>query len=356
MFRPNDLSCFLSADFDAVIDVRSPPEFKEDRVFNAVNLPVLNGDERARVGTIYNQESRFEAKRIGAALIARNIASHLEGWLSDCPGSFRPLVYCWRGGERSGAMAEVLGRVGWRAESLDGGYKTYRRMVVQYLHEREFPVRVVLLEGNTGTAKTSLLKQLAQTGAQTIDLEGLAGHRGSLFGATDLAQPSQKAFESAIARAALHLDPDRPVFVEAESSKVGDLQVPPALWSAMRTARRIEIRAPLEVRVNHILSEFPDYTGSSRKREEAIRKLAAYHSRDRIADWLRMSSEGNFEDLVSQLIETHYDPRYRRHREGQSESTTSRIELTGTSESELAAAAASIQSMAGLGRWSVNPQ
>ena len=179
-FRPQSLTEILDAEFDEVIDVRSPSEFDEDHVPGAVNLPVLNCEERARVGRTYTRDSRFRAKRIGAALVARNIAAHLEGWLADRSGGYRPLVHCWRGGERSGAMVEVLRRVGWRAETLDGGYRTYRRLVGQLLYDGLFPAKVMLLGGNTGSAKTAMLTHLEQAGAQVIDLEGLAHHRGSL--------------------------------------------------------------------------------------------------------------------------------------------------------------------------------
>ena len=159
--------------FDATIDVRSPSEFAEDHVPGAINLPVLSDEERARVGTIYVQEDSFLARKIGAALVARNAAQHIEGPLADHPGGWRPLIYCWRGGQRSGSFASILAQIGWRAETLDGGYRSYRRLVVQTLYDNPFPTRVVLLDGNTGTAKTELLRLLGPRGVQAIDLEGL---------------------------------------------------------------------------------------------------------------------------------------------------------------------------------------
>src|ERR1700749_323165 len=136
------------ARFDAVIDVRSPGEFAEDHIPGAINLPVLSNAERAEVGTIYVQGSKFEARRIGAAHVARNIAAHLDGPLSDRPGSFHPLVYCWRGGQRSNAMATVLAQVGWRTGLLTGGYKTYRRRVQRRLYDAEPWFRLILLDGH----------------------------------------------------------------------------------------------------------------------------------------------------------------------------------------------------------------
>jgi tRNA 2-selenouridine synthase len=227
------------AGFDAVIDVRSPAEFADDHAPGAINLPVLSNDERTVVGTIYVQQSRFTARRLGAAIIARNVAAHLEGPLADKPGSFRPLVYCWRGGQRSHAMATILSEVGWRTTVLDGGYRTWRRHVTARLYDGALGLRFVVIDGQTGTGKTEVLARLAAAGAQVLDLEDIAAHRGSLFGALPgRPQPSQKLFESELLAQIDGFDPDRPVFVEAESSKVGERMIPPALWSRMALAPR----------------------------------------------------------------------------------------------------------------------
>ena len=348
MFQPESLAEILNADFDEVIDVRSPSEFDDDHVPGAVNLPVLDCEERVLVGEIYNRESRFRAKRVGAALVAKNIAGHLEGWLANRPGCYRPLVYCWRGGERSSAMAEVLTRVGWRAETLEGGYRTYRRLVGQYFYDRSFPADVVLLEGNTGTAKTLILKQLEQEGAQVINLEELACHRGSLFGATSDAQPTQKAFESALAKKVNGLDTSKPVVIEAESSKIGDLQIPPSLWAAMQIARRIELFATIDLRVQHILTEFAGYVENRAALDDSISSLSTYHSKERISGWLRLSSEGRFDRLVRDLMTLHYDPRYRKHRERNPIQPLLKVQVLGTTEAECAKLAGHIVSEAGL--------
>ena len=132
--------CDLGAlPFDQVIDVRSPAEYAEDHLPGAISLPVLSDAERARVGTIYVQEDRFLARKIGAALVARNAAAHIEGPLADRDGGWRPLVYCWRGGQRSGAFTGILQQIGWRAETIAGGYRSYRRLVVAALYDSPFP-------------------------------------------------------------------------------------------------------------------------------------------------------------------------------------------------------------------------
>ena len=225
------------ARFDMVIDVRSPSEFAQDHIPGAVNLPVLSDAQRAEVGTLYVQSSKFEARRLGASYVARNVGDHLAGPLADKGGRFQPLLYCWRGGMRSNAMAVVLREVGWRVTVLKGGYKTYRGRVSRALYDEPLGFQVVLLDGPTGTAKTEILRRAAALGVQTIDLEGLAEHRGSLLGALPgRPQPAQKLFESRLLAAIEGFDPARPILVEAESSKVGERVVPAALWSAMTAA------------------------------------------------------------------------------------------------------------------------
>jgi len=243
------LSDILAHGADTVIDVRSPAEFAEDHIPGATNLPALSNAERAEVGTIYKQVSPFKARKVGAALVARNVAAHLQGPLADKQGGWQPLVYCWRGGQRSGSFASILQQIGWRADTVTGGYQSYRRLVAGMLHDTPLPHgKLILLDGNTGTGKTALLAKLRDRGVQTLDLEGMANHRGSLLGAMDAAQPAQKAFESRIAAALTGCSPDKPVVLEAESSKIGRLSLPPSLWTAMCAAPRIMVTASLQTR------------------------------------------------------------------------------------------------------------
>jgi len=300
------------ARYDMVIDVRSPAEFAEDHVPGAVNLPVLNNDERALVGTTYVQDSRFLARRMGAALVARNVARHLETALSDAPPTFRPLVYCWRGGQRSGAMALILAQVGWRTTVLQGGYKTYRRAVQRRLYEKPLGFSFILLDGNTGCGKTDILHRVAAKGAQVLDLEALARHRGSLFGATSEAQPSQKWFESCVLHALAGMDPSRPVLVEAESNKIGRRTLPPSLWQAMLAAPRIELTAPLDARVAYLLAVYPEAVANRALLDFALTRLEVYPGRKQLAAWRELADAGHFHDLVREVVERHYDPSYLR--------------------------------------------
>ncbi|SEN28499.1 tRNA 2-selenouridine synthase [Pseudorhodobacter antarcticus] len=300
--------------FDDIIDVRSPAEFAEDHIAGAINLPVLNDAERAEVGTIYKQDSPFRARKVGAALVAANAARHLQGPLADKPGGWQPLVYCWRGGQRSGSFASILSQVGWRTELVAGGYKAYRALVVAALYDTPFPCPVILLDGNTGSAKTDILHRLAARGVQMLDLEGLAQHRGSLFGAMPGGQPSQKAFESALAMAISRLDPARVVVVEAESSKVGNCRLPPGLWKAMASAKRLEICAPLSARARYLVTAYADMIADPARLSTTIDRLRPAHAADQIDLWQSMAAAGDFQSLAAGLMAQHYDPRYGKHR------------------------------------------
>jgi len=298
--------------FDDLIDVRSPAEYAEDHVPGAMSLPVLSNAERARVGTIYVQQDRFLARKIGAALVSRNAADHLEGPLADRPGGWRPLVYCWRGGQRSRSFAAILKEIGWRTDTIEGGYKAYRGLVVKALYEAPMAVRVILVGGGTGTAKTRLLAHIAAAGGQMIDLEAMAEHRGSLFGPMGAAQPSQKMFESRLAGALAALNPERPVFVEAESSKIGDIIVPPSLWKAMIAAPRFEVKAPLAARASHLVQSYPDMVADADKLDTVLDKLTRYHGHERVAAWRKLAATGAYAQMAAELVTEHYDPKYTR--------------------------------------------
>jgi len=307
------LSDLAALDFDDIIDVRAPAEFAEDHLPGAISLPVLDDAERAQVGTIYKQVNPFTARKLGAALVARNAAAHLLGPLADKPGGWRPLLYCWRGGQRSGSFASILAQIGWRVETVAGGYKAWRALVVRAIYDTAFPCPVVVLDGNTGSAKTEVLNLLPARGLQVLDLEGLAGHRGSLFGALG-AQPSQKAFDSALAMAIARLDPGRPVVIEAESSKIGDRSLPPEIWKAMVAAPRVALAAPAWVRAGYLVGAYADMVQDAPRIAEVIGKLRPVHPAAVIAEWQAMAATCAFAALAQALMEAHYDPRYERHR------------------------------------------
>jgi tRNA 2-selenouridine synthase len=307
------MSAALTAQFDAVLDARSPAEFAEDHVPGALSCPVLDDAERARIGTLYKQVSRFDAQRIGAALVARNIARHLETVLAAEPRAWRPLVYCWRGGKRSAALAHVLREVGWDAHVLEGGYKAYRRHVVEQLAELPGRLRFRVVHGVTGCGKSRLLRALARAGAPVLDLEALAAHRGSVLGnLPERRQPSQKMFESRLLAALTRLDRARPVYVEGESRRIGQLQVPAALIETMRASECVLLEAPLATRVALLMDEYRHFFADPDALATRLDCLAALHGRERIAAWKRLAARGDWSAFVARLLEEHYDPAYRR--------------------------------------------
>lgn len=308
------LSQALNHPFDTIIDVRSPDEYAEDHLPGAISLPVLSNAERAEVGTIYKQISPFRARKIGAAYVTRNISRHLVGPLADHDGSWQPLVYCWRGGQRSGSFASILQQVGWRADVVRGGYQSYRRLVHHALYVDPLPHKIILLDGYTGTAKTDLLHALKALGLQTIDLEGLANHRGSLLGGMPGGQPSQKGFESKLAAALTTLDPAKPTIVEAESSKIGQLSLPSQLWDAMKHAPRIEITAPEDARSHYLARTYftPDTDHDAFR--DNLQPLRQHRGHNVVDGWETLLAERNHVELVRALITQHYDPSYARSR------------------------------------------
>jgi tRNA 2-selenouridine synthase len=301
------------SEFDVIVDARSPSEYAVDHIPGALSLPVLDDAERAEVGTIYVQDSRFKARRVGGAYVAKNVARHLGTAMADWPASTRVLVYCWRGGMRSNSMAVILAQVGWRTSVLAGGWRTYRRRVSQRLYESEPLQHVVLLDGHTGSGKTEVLQRLGAHGAQILDLEAMAEHRGSLLGALPgRPQPSQKLFESRLLAAIEALDPERPVVIEAESSKVGERVLPPVLWSAMAAAPRIALAAPAEERARYLAGAYVELGQDPEALIGLLSRLPDRPGRKRLEAWTGLVREGALEALAADLIAVHYDPAYRR--------------------------------------------
>jgi len=300
-------------EFDEIIDARTPKEFAEDHISGARNFPVLYDEERVKVGTLYKQVSSFEAKKVGAALVARNIADHLERHFADRPRNWRPLVYCWRGGNRSGSMVTILRAVGWKAEQLEGGYKAYRRMVLAELETlpARFSYRVVC--GATGSGKSELLQALIRQGGQVLDLEGLAAHRGSVLGShPDTPQPSQKGFDTLLWNTLRRFDPERPVYVEAESKKIGNLRAPDALMNSMWASPCLPLEVPMAARVAYLQRDYRHYLEEPETLCEKLAYLTDLHGKERIGRWQELTRAGAWNALVEELLTEHYDPAYRR--------------------------------------------
>jgi len=300
--------------YDAIVDVRSPAEFAEDHLPGAVNWPVLSDEERARVGTLYVQTSPMAARQVGAALVARNIAAAIERHVQGVPREWQPLVYCWRGGQRSGAMAWFLGQIGFRTAQLQGGYKAFRALVRADLAELPLRFDYRVLAGRTGSGKTRLLQALREAGAQVLDLEGIACHRGSVLGGLPgTPQPSQKAFDTALWQALRALDPARAVFVESESKKVGSLQLPEALVARMRDQGRcLRVQMSDAARTQLLLEEYGFFAKDVEGFCKLLDALVDLRGRERVKHWQAMARSGHWAELFALLMAEHYDPLYER--------------------------------------------
>ena len=303
-----------TARFDQIIDVRSPAEFAEDHLPGAVNWPVLDDDERQRIGTLYKQVSPLQARKAGAAIVARHIANHLDAFVADKPREWQPLVYCWRGGQRSGTFAWFLDQVGFRTAQLQGGYKAFRALVRDELATLPARLRVHVLFGRTGSGKTRLLHALAAQGAQTLDLEGLAGHRGSVLGAwPGTAQPSQKRFDTLCWQALRGFDPRRPVYVEGESRKIGALRVPEALIGQLREhGHCIRVELDDAARLRLLLQDYGHFAADAEGFCRLLDGLVELRGRDAVKAWQTQAREGRWAEVFAALMRQHYDPLYER--------------------------------------------
>jgi tRNA 2-selenouridine synthase len=261
---------------------------------------------------MYKQVGAFEAKKVGAAIVSRNIARHIDEQFADKGRDWKPLVYCWRGGNRSGALAHVLAKIGWPAVQLDGGYKAYRAHVSAALADTP-PLQFKVICGTTGSGKSRLLEVLDSVGAQVLDLEQLAAHRGSVLGnLPSQPQPSQKKFETLVWDKLRHFDPARPVFVESESKKVGNLRVPDALMEQMRRSPCISLTLSRPNRVRLLMEDYDHFTANPALLNTQLECLVKLHGRDKIGAWHDMANDGRMPQLVDELLVDHYDPAYLR--------------------------------------------
>ena len=302
------------AQFDVIIDVRTPAEFALDHLPGSINCPVLSDDERVIVGTLYKQESPFSARQRGAQFISRNIAQHLEKEFEGKAKDWQPLVYCWRGGMRSGAMVHILRQIGWSAVQLHGGYQAFRRYVIADLETLTSRFRYVVLCGKTGSGKTLLLEALDSLHAQVLDLEKLAEHRGSVLGAVPgQQQPSQKRFETLLWQKLQSFDSSKPVFVEAESRKIGSVSLPSTFAAGMQSkGQLINVEAPFDARVKLLIETYQHFLADPVVIKNLLEHLLSVRGRETINRWQALAEQGQWTALVEQLLEQHYDPSYLR--------------------------------------------
>lgn len=325
--------------YSEIIDVRSNSEFAEDSIPGAINLPVLNDAECAEVGTIYKQFSPFQARKIGAAIVSKNISRHLNEHFANKDKSYQPLIYCWRGGQRSASLATVLSQIGWRVTLLEGGYKTYRSYVRQQLDSLPQKLNYRVICGLTGSGKTHILAKMRQRGFQVLDLEALANHRGSLLGEEwrdkPSPQPAQKYFESQLLQLLQSFNPDETVWVESESNKIGKVYLPKSLWQKMKQSSCVEIKLPLDARVEFLLQEYPHLINNPEILKQKLEELKSSCGWQKISQWHRMINNQDWKTFVKDILEFHYDPTYRKSMQLNFNNIERVVSLTDLSDSSI---------------------
>ena len=297
--------------FSTIIDARSEDEYELDHLPCAVNWPSLNNQERVFVGTMYKRIGAFEAQKHGAAMVAANIARHIQREVLELPKNWQPLIYCWRGGKRSGSLSLVLGQIGFKVNLIEGGYKAFRTAIVQDIPKRVAPLQFKVISGPTGSGKTRLLHALAAEGAQVLDLEDLACHRSSVLGhIPGQPQPSQKRFDTLVWQALRSFDPMRPVFVESESRKVGNVSIPESLMLAMRDSPCFELQLCLDERVDLLLEDYKFFVDDHALFCHRLDALLAIRGKVVVEAWKTQVHNGHIDQVVRELLVLHYDPTY----------------------------------------------
>ncbi len=301
------------SEYSEIIDVRSPAEYALDHIPGAINLPVLDDAQREEIGTLY-KDSPFEARRLGAALISANVSAHIQNEMMQHGMDYQPLLYCWRGGMRSRSFTFILKSIGWKPHVIQGGYRAFRKSVVDETEEIFLTegLNLQVLSGLTGVGKTRLLLEIRKQGGQVLDLEGLANHKGSLLGATpSSAQPVQKKFETDLWHQMKQFDLTKPIFTEAESNRIGNVHCPPALWQAMKRSRVIDVQLPISERIKVLREEYPHFQDNAVELKMLLSKLIPLRGHEQIEQWNELIDAENWDDFVHSILETHYDLCYR---------------------------------------------
>lgn len=291
------------------VDVRTPDEYSDAHIPGAISLPILANAEHVRVSTEYMQGDKEQAKSLGVRYASARLPEIHDRIREMIANGQQVVLYCWRGGYRSHALFSLLSGLGLPVCKLSGGYKAYRRFVNRSWSAALEGKKWYALYGDTGTGKTMLLTELEGMGARVIDLEKLAVHRGSLLGGIGLPpQPSQKMFEGHLQKSLFSL-PVGPVFVEGESRKIGALILPQPVYSALQNAQKIHITSTIETRMHRLEKEYAHHSGQ--EITQAIDSLQSYIGKETVRHLLNEWHAGRTENVIRNLLERYYDPKYR---------------------------------------------
>lgn len=292
-----------------IIDVRSEAEFSIDHIPGAINLPVLNNTERKIIGTIYKKFGSFEANKSGAMIITKNISLILQRFI-NLPKDLEIVVYCWRGGKRSYSLNTILNSIGIKSNIIKGGYKSFRKMVIEKLETLPKNYKFVVIAGPTGNGKTLLLEKLEKSGENIINLEQLANHYGSVLGDINLIQPTQKSFETHLLYSLSKLEASKICFIESESKKIGKLSIPDILLKKIRNSPCIQIEIPIDSRVENIKENYKYFIDNPDELLTRLKKIKQYIGIENLNNWTKLINHYEWDAFIEQMITSYYDPLY----------------------------------------------
>ena len=285
------------------VDTRSPKEFEEDNIPGSINIPIFSNKERAQIGTLY-KNNQIEAYQQGFSIYNKKLLDFIKQF-DEISTDTRIVIYCWRGGMRSKTIAELVNNMGKDVYQLVGGYKKFREYVREELIAYTPPFKLIVLQGLAGCGKTDLIKKINPS----INLEGFAKHRSSLFGSLGLKPVSQKMFESRLWEKLQTLENEKAVFIEGEAKRIGNIFMPKKLFEIMQNSPTIHIKATIESRSERIVQDYFTHN-EDEKIKEIIKKLKVFLSNKRVEELCELVTDKKYENVARILLEEHYDKQY----------------------------------------------
>lgn len=310
MFKDISIEKAMQIDDKVIIDVRSPGEYIAATVPGAINVPLLDNVERSLIGTLYKREGPEPARDLAMKIISPKLPVIVKS-IKEASKGKPVLLFCWRGGERSLFIANILNLMKFKVYRVSGGFKAYRNQVRKYFEQETLPLKAIVLHGLTGVGKTEMLKALKEQGMPVLDLEGLSSHRGSVFGKIGMPpSPSQKMFEALIMRELKDFWRYGVFVVECESKRLGSLVVPGSLMRTMKNGYNILLYASIEDRVKRIKEIYASQFGVEQSLQKAVGRLVKYIGKNKVKELNEYIQQGNIERAVRYLFVSYYDPLY----------------------------------------------